>query len=91
MTLATSIPALQPAGARGSQTTTATAPLRVADTAARLYDAEVNLHHARQSGIDPWISAAYDHLHLALQAHAEASGLFSGAWTLPAAAPGSMR
>jgi hypothetical protein len=49
--------------------TASTTPPRVADTAARLYDAEVNLHYARQSGIDPWILAAYDHLHLALQAH----------------------
>jgi hypothetical protein len=62
------------------------APLGVADTAARLYDAEVNLHHARQSGIDAWISAAYDHLHLALQSHAEASALAAAA-TVSAGAP----
>jgi hypothetical protein len=58
--------------------TGSTTPLPVADTAARLYDAEVNLHYARQSGIDPWILAAYDHLHLALQAHAHASKLAAG-------------
>jgi hypothetical protein len=33
----------------------------------------MNLHHARQSGIDAWVSAAYDHLHLALKAYGEAS------------------
>jgi hypothetical protein len=43
-----------------------------ADAAARLYDAEVNLHQARQSGVDTWISAAYDLLHRAVQAHADA-------------------
>jgi hypothetical protein len=47
-------------------------PTTAEDAASRVYDAEVNLHHARQSCIDDWISAAYDHLHLALQAHARA-------------------
>jgi hypothetical protein len=50
-----------------------TSPLRAADTAARVYDAEMNLHYARQSGIDAWIVAAYDQLHAALQAHAHAA------------------
>jgi hypothetical protein len=49
-----------------------TAPTSAEDAASRLYDAEVNLHHARQSCMDEWISAAYDHLHLALEAHARA-------------------
>lgn len=69
------VPALQVAGVPASVPTGPTTARRVADTAARVYDAEVNLHHARQSGIDAWISAAYDHLHLALGAHAEACGL----------------
>lgn len=75
MTLAVPIPALPSRGASAAFPTGGTASLRAADTAARVYDAEVNLHRARQSGVDPWISAAYDHLHLALQAHAEIYGL----------------
>jgi hypothetical protein len=71
MTLAVPIPAQSGRGASAALPSGGTASLRAADTAARVYDAEVNLHHARQSGVDPWISAAYDHLHLALQAHAE--------------------
>lgn len=75
MTLAASIPALQPAGAPAPVTTSA---LLIGDTAARLYDAEMTLHYARQSGVDPWISAAYDHLHMALEAEAEASRFAGG-------------
>ncbi len=78
MTLAAPIPAQHVAGVPASMTTGPTTPAGVADTAARVYDAEVNLHHARQSGVGPWISAAYDHLHLALLAHADASGVSAG-------------
>ena len=35
-------------------------------TARELYEAEVALHHARQSGVDRWVGAAGDHLHIAL-------------------------
>ena len=31
-----------------------------------LYDAETALHAARQSGVDVWITAAYDRLHDAI-------------------------
>jgi thioredoxin-like negative regulator of GroEL len=41
----------------------------VARAAARLYDAETALHAARQSHVDGWISAAYDRLHEAVEAH----------------------
>jgi hypothetical protein len=34
---------------------------------AEIYDAEVALHIARQSGVDSWIAAAYEHLHVALE------------------------
>ena len=34
-------------------------------TARELYEAEVALHHARQSGVDRWVGAAGDHLHIA--------------------------
>jgi hypothetical protein len=37
--------------------------------ARRMYDAEVALHIARQTGVDAWISAAYDRLHEAIAAH----------------------
>lgn len=45
---------------------------READTARRLYDAEIALHIARQTGVDAWISAAYDRLHEAIAAHTAA-------------------
>jgi hypothetical protein len=48
---------------------------READAARRLYDAEIALHIARQSGVDAWISAAYDRLHEAIAAHAAAVAL----------------
>ena len=38
-------------------------------TATRLYDAEVALHIARQTGVDAWVAAAYDRLHLAVCQH----------------------
>ncbi|MCW2538663.1 MAG: hypothetical protein JWN95_388 [Frankiales bacterium] len=40
-----------------------------ADSARRLYDAEVALHIARQTGVDPWIQAASNRLHEALVSH----------------------
>jgi hypothetical protein len=41
----------------------------VARAAAHLYDAETALHTARQTHVDSWISAAYDRLHEAVEAH----------------------
>lgn len=38
-------------------------------TAAKLYDAECALHAAHQTGVDEWISAAADALHLAVVRH----------------------
>jgi hypothetical protein len=32
-----------------------------------VYDAEIALHIARQTGVDAWVAAAYDHLHAALE------------------------
>lgn len=46
-------------------TSTASAPVTSA-AAARLYDAESALHAARATGVDEWIAAAYDKLHLAV-------------------------
>ena len=37
--------------------------------ATRLYDAEVALHHARQTHVDEWISAASERLHTAVEAY----------------------
>ena len=42
------------------------------DAARRLYDAEVALHIARQTGVDAWIRAAADRLHEAVVAHTDA-------------------
>ncbi len=39
------------------------------DVARRLYDAEVALHIARQSGVDGWVAAASDRLHEAVIAY----------------------
>jgi hypothetical protein len=51
----------------GSQILDYPRALQVRERAAReLYDAEVALHHARQSGVDHWVGAASDHLHVAL-------------------------
>ena len=44
------------------------------DAARRLYDAEVALHIARQTGVAAWISAAYDRLHEAITDHTAALG-----------------
>jgi hypothetical protein len=41
----------------------------LATAATRLYDAEVALHIARQTGVDSWVAAAYDRLHLAIDEH----------------------
>ena len=40
--------------------------------ATRLYEAEVALHHARQTGVDKWVAAAADRLHEAVVAHRNA-------------------
>jgi len=37
--------------------------------ASDLHRAEIALHDARQTGVDCWISAAADHLHLAVVAY----------------------
>ena len=41
----------------------------ISEAARRLYDAEIALHIARQTGVGAWISAAYDRLHEAVVAH----------------------
>jgi len=46
-----------------------------------LYEAEVALHTARQSGVDPWIRAATDRLHEAIERYE----LMPGALPRPAA------
>jgi hypothetical protein len=40
---------------------------RLATAATRLYDAEIALHIARQTGVDSWVAAAYDRLHQAVE------------------------
>jgi hypothetical protein len=58
--------------------TTAAAPdgrqAAISEAARRLYDAEVALHIARQTGVAAWISAAYDRLHEAIAGHTAAVG-----------------
>jgi hypothetical protein len=46
-----------------------TARDRLAAAATALYDAEVALHIARQTGVDSWVAAAYDRLHVAIATH----------------------
>lgn len=41
--------------------------------AEELFRAELALEDARQSGYDPWIAAAYEHLHQAVEEHLRAS------------------
>jgi len=41
----------------------------ISEAARRLYDAEIALHIARQTGVGAWIIAAYDRLHEAIVAH----------------------
>ena len=50
-------------------TTLTTGEDRVSDAAQQLYNAEFALHIARSSGVDAWIAAAYDYLHLAVVAY----------------------
>jgi hypothetical protein len=50
-----------------THTTTRLAEAKLA--ARRLYDAEVALHIAPQSGVDSWIRAAAERLHEAVEAH----------------------
>jgi hypothetical protein len=54
-----------------TQTSDLTAKLELA--AKRLYDAEIALHIARQTGIDMWVKAAADRMHEAIIAHRELS------------------
>jgi hypothetical protein len=44
--------------------------IRLAVAAEHMYAAETFLHTARQSGIDEWLSVAYQHLHDAIAEHA---------------------
>lgn len=37
-----------------------------------LYEAELAVHDANQTGVDAWISAAYRHLHEAIAQHSAA-------------------
>jgi hypothetical protein len=46
-------------------------------TARELYEAEVALHHARQSGVDHWVGAAGDHLHIAVVRHQHAEAVLA--------------
>jgi hypothetical protein len=55
-----------------SQLTVVPVTDRLAAAAVRMYNAEVALHIARQSGVDHWVAAAYDRLHVALGEHAAA-------------------
>ena len=34
--------------------------------AGRVHEAELALHAARSAGVDAWVAAAYDHLHIAM-------------------------
>jgi hypothetical protein len=44
------------------------------DVAARhMYEAEIALHAARQSQVDAWVAAAYEHLHRAIAEHTAAT------------------
>jgi hypothetical protein len=49
--------------------TVKTLDLEIEQAARRLYDAEVALHIARQSGVDAWVKAAADRLHEAIISH----------------------
>jgi hypothetical protein len=42
---------------------------RIDAAARRVYDAELALHAARQSGIDQWVAAASERLHAALSSY----------------------
>ena len=44
----------------------------ISEAARRLYDAEIALHIARQTGVGAWIVAAYDRLHEAIVSHTAA-------------------
>ena len=50
----------------------------VSAAARRLYDAEVTLHIARQTGVYAWIGAAYDRLHEAIADHIAAADAYEG-------------
>jgi hypothetical protein len=43
--------------------------VRLAQAAERLYDAEIALHIAHQTGVGAWMMAAADRLHEAVLAH----------------------
>lgn len=55
--------------ATGRRTATAERCPSCEAAAVRVYEAEVALHHARQTGVDAWVAAAYDKLHDAIAAH----------------------
>jgi hypothetical protein len=50
----------------------------VRDAARRLYDAEIALHIARQTGVGAWIIAAYDRLSEAIAGHTAAKAALDG-------------
>lgn len=50
---------------------------RVAAAGRRLYDAEVALHHAHQTKVDEWISAAADGLHEAIVDYELVTGILT--------------
>jgi hypothetical protein len=61
-----------------SQATAAAADGRqaaISEAARRLYDAEIALRIARQTGVGAWIIAAYDRLHDAIVSHTAALAL----------------
>ena len=51
---------------------------RIAATACRLYEAEVQLHIAHQSQVDGWIAAASEKLHAAIEEHLAAVAAHEG-------------
>ena len=54
-------------GVAAATALTGTAEDRILSDAARaLYEADYALHIARQSGVDSWVAAAYQHLHHAV-------------------------
>jgi hypothetical protein len=48
-----------------------------AHAAHALYEAELALHDARQTGVDEWMLAASNHLHVAVLAYTDAEGTLS--------------
>jgi hypothetical protein len=70
--MTTDVTTMTPRGRRASAAAAADREAAAREAARRLYDAEIALHIARQTGVDAWISAAYDRLHEAIAAHTAA-------------------